>query len=269
MPTYPVGVSPEHLTKLSPVARAAVLAIEDEHDPLYGAGVEPYLEPCVVALARGQVLTALGRDGRRVLARPDGRVFVGGEEVLLALNAPSTPTPRSAPPKGSFVYLESPERHELGERARRGRPWYPYLRLPGDSFDAAYVFYALVGWQRAGDEGARAAGCERCRKGLTEVEPAGATRGRLFEVCSCQGWTDDECEYPAPPREDGELAREEEGEWFDGAALVKRGLLSVVVAKAHEESRDAIGQILTVGSGLVSLGVTQTEINTAFAARTA
>ncbi len=215
-------MSPADLAKFSPLARGLVAAIEDEHDPLYSAGVEPYLEPCIVALARGQVLTALGRDGRRVLARPDGRVFVGGEEVLLALNEPTPPAVRPAPPQGAFVYLESPERHELGERARRGRPWYPYLRLPGDSFDAAYAFYALVGWQRAGDEGLRAAGCEHCRKGLTEVEPAGATRGRLFEVCSCQAWTDDECEHPAPPREDAALAREEEGEWVDATMLSRR-----------------------------------------------
>lgn len=244
---------------LSAPARELVEAIEAEHEPVYSDGSELFLENCVIALSRGQVLTALGRAGRRVTAYPSGRVFLGGEEVTVTLNPPEV-TRRSAPPRGDFVYMGR-DFDELAElmHHRRGKVWAPYLRLPGDAFDAAYAFYALAGWGLADRMSMLAQGCHECRNGVVELGSG------VYTPCACQGpWCDDEDEVPAPVRPEDVEAREEEGAWYDGAALLRRGLLAVAVARAAHAGLDVLGDALTVGSGLHAIGVTQAEVDEAF-----
>lgn len=181
---------------------AVIAAIEDEHEPVYGEALGQFFETVVTALALGAVLVGRSRrpglDSGFVAAR--GRtVRVGDVAVELVLNAhgPGRPT------------------RELGGNLRplRREGWYPYVRLPGDSFDAAYVFLAIVGWQNADIEASRALGCEECRRGLVEVDGCGG--GRLFVPCSCQGYeVGDEDETVL---EDGE-PDDEPGDWYSTGA---------------------------------------------------
>jgi hypothetical protein len=186
---------------------AVIEAIEDEHEPVYGDAVEQFLETVVKALASGATLVGRSRrpglDSGFIVAR-GGTVRIGDTAVELVLNAPGPGLPT----------------RELGVnmRDRRRERWSPYVRLPGDSFDAAYVFLALVGWQNADIDASRALGCEECRRGLIEVDGCGG--GRLFTPCSCQGYEigdEDDVVLEVEETHD-DLAQEEPGSWYGTGA---------------------------------------------------
>jgi len=185
-----------------------VAAIEAEHEPLYSDGIEVFLESVVVALGRRAVLVGRTRKGALVCAYA-GIVRIDGRLVELSLN----PLDGSTPPRALGASYED-----------RRRRWFPHVRLPGDSFDAAYVFVALLGCQEAGRIADAALGCEDCARGLVDVETTGSRPLRV--LCTCQGYEawDDADEVPFSDADEARGAREEPGAWFSGRDLgVRRG----------------------------------------------
>lgn len=131
-----------------------------------GADVEPFLAPCVRALAQGRVLVGRTSDiltpgvlrasRPLVAAYPDGRVTIYGEAIEGALGS---------------------------------------LRLPGSAYDAALAFYALVGWQRAEMIARAHEGCPDCHgSGVVPRDSLG--RGSLFVACDCGEIEDEDVAEP-------------------------------------------------------------------------
>lgn len=189
--------------------KRVIEAIEQEHEPYYNGDSALWMSSVITALGRGHVLVGCTYDKVLIVASPDGTVTFGGEPIQLTLNA-----------KRDDLLRPVVTELNVSLRDDRGARWVPRVEIPGDFFDTAYVFYALVGWQGADLVAIRAMGCHDCAGSCLVLVDTGAV-GRLFVGCACQeigpdAPPDDE---PPLPREDAVLAVEEEGTWYTGADL--------------------------------------------------
>lgn len=181
-----------------------LLAIEDEHEPLDVGDSATWMHGIAVALVSGRVLVGYTRRGQLVAAYPTGTVTIAGAPVFFSLNHRADDL--------------NPRYCELNQAlsGRRGRLWAPTVRIPGDTFDVAYVFYALIGWQTADMIAAEAMGCSLCAGSTVhEVDTAGP--GRVFVACDCQEIHRVDDDVPEP---EWVPAHEEEGAWYTGADLL-------------------------------------------------
>ncbi len=180
-------------------------ALEQELDPAYTLSVVDFLTPCVAALARGEVLVGRRQGQERtvaamplVVAYPDGRLVIDGEEVVCNLGS---------------VELAPAHRAE-----RRGSVWARRVQLPApDAFELASIWYALIGWQGADMIARRGEGCPTCH-GVCFTERDHPGIGRLAVPCDCVEV--DMLDWLAEP-DDDVLAREEPGPWICGADIAR------------------------------------------------
>ena len=187
----------------TPLQRRVREAVANELDPLYTTHTADFLQTVLLSLTRGHVLVARTRAGEMVAAFPDGHVTIDGVEVKVSVNQ------RAEDPRRAY------DEFNKDLRIDRGARWAPQFRVPGDTYDAGLIFYALIGWQSADLVAALAMGCAECWGGLVPVDAAGA--GRIFVGCACQDFGDDTF---LVEREENAVAMEEPGAWFPGAAAV-------------------------------------------------